>query len=150
MDPLTLGLIGSGVGFMKSQDDRKQNQADNRRNAIEKAYSTYADYTPGKVKEYNPWGDMAQFGVAGAGMGQSLENSESDKALKTAQTGAYNRYSGNPGNQVNVVNAQPTAAVPVQQAYPWKLSQKSLGNSPSFDPNWSRVGQMGPSTPVGD
>ena len=105
IDPVTLGLIGGGLGLFKSGGDKAQREADERRNAIMKANSTYADYTPGKVQEYNPWGDIAQFGMAGAGLGQSFQQQGADMALKKAQTGAFNRTQNlGGGNNTTVVN----------------------------------------------
>ena len=92
MDPLTLALIGGGVGLAKSEIfDRPQAQRDRRMAAETMRYSPWTGMQPEKVKEADPLGNVMQGAMTGGMMGQNMTMVDNQNALMKAQTDALNR-----------------------------------------------------------
>jgi hypothetical protein len=74
MDPLTLGLLGGGMGLLKSElVDRPQADRQRKLAATTAALSPWTGMTPEMPQEANAFGSVMQGGLAGAQLGQSLQ-----------------------------------------------------------------------------
>jgi hypothetical protein len=73
MDPLTLGLIGAGVGLAKSElIDRPKEARQRKVNAEIMRWSPWTGMQPGQVQEADPFGSALAAGTTGAMLGQQL------------------------------------------------------------------------------
>lgn len=73
MDPLTLALIGGGVGLLKSElIDRPREKRQRQANAEIARWAPWTGMTPGAVREADPFGSVLQGGLTGAMFSQQF------------------------------------------------------------------------------
>ena len=74
MDPITLGLIGAGIGLAKNEIVDKPREKRERELAAKTAmYSPWTGMTPNAVKESDAFGTALQGGLAGFQLGQGAQ-----------------------------------------------------------------------------
>lgn len=90
--------IGAGVGLLKNLFFDAPREARERKvAAATQRYSPWTRLQPGPIHTANPMGDALQYGLTGAGLFQSGENANSDRAFKAAMMEAMkNNRSPNP------------------------------------------------------
>ncbi len=87
MGPAGLGLIGAGVGALKSELFDKGKEARQRELAAQTAlYSPWTGMQPQAVQEADTLGAALQGGLAGAQFGQAAEKAENEKELLRIQS----------------------------------------------------------------
>lgn len=90
MDPITMALIGAGVGGAKGMFiDRPREQRQRKLAAETIRYSPWTGMSPKNYEEADLLGSTMQGGMAGAGLGMNMEDFQSRKALRDAQLGWY-------------------------------------------------------------
>lgn len=97
MDPVTLALIGGGLGFAKGEFVDKPRERRQRAYAAEvMRYSPWTGMQAQLPQEADPMGSAMQGAMAGASFGQNMQTVDNQNALMKAQTDALNRgqYSG--------------------------------------------------------
>lgn len=90
MDPLTLALIGGGIGLAKSEFfDRPQAERDRNVAAETTRWSPWTRMQAQPVQEANALGSMSQGALTAAALGQGLsKEGATEKQLNAANAGA--------------------------------------------------------------
>lgn len=100
--PLTIGLIGGGLGLVKGLTlDRAKEDRQRKLAAETSRYSPWTGLAPGAIQEADPLGGAMQFGVTGASLGQGMENQKFNQGL-------WGKILGGGGNE-NLVPGSPAA-----------------------------------------
>lgn len=96
MDPLTLGLIGGGIGLLKGQNDDAMAQKQNMLNAQIMRYSPWTRMPIeglNKQGHGDQLGQALEFGVSGAGLAQNINKAAAGNAAVAASPeGSENAY----------------------------------------------------------
>jgi hypothetical protein len=91
MDPLTLGLIGGGIGLLKGQGDEARAKQQNLLNAQLMRYSPWTHMAPSMAQTHgDPTGQALQYGVTGAMLGQSINKADGGASSPEGSEDAYN------------------------------------------------------------
>lgn len=91
MDPLTMAMIGGGVGLLKGElVDRPREQRERNYQSVVARYSPWTGMQPTPPKEADPFGSALQGGMTGAMLGQSMQTTDLQNQLmqKQLQSGA--------------------------------------------------------------
>lgn len=90
--PLTLGIIGAGVGLGKSALwDQPQAARDRTLAAETQRYSPWTGLKAQPIKEADPIGQAATFGLNGAALGQNIQDAKAQDALNASMANYYNK-----------------------------------------------------------
>jgi hypothetical protein len=91
MDPLTLALIGGGLGLLKSGQDEAAAKKQNLLNAQIMRYSPWTHMTPSAQQGHgDQLGNVMQGAFTGAALGQSMGKDAAAGAENAAAAGSYN------------------------------------------------------------
>ena len=116
MDPITLGLIGAGVGLAKSEFiDRPKEERQRKMAAEIMRWSPWTGMQPGQIKEADPFGAALSTGLTGASLGQQLN-------LQGGNTGAAKDVSEVVAMQPTQEQAYMMPASPLQRQSPMQMN----------------------------
>lgn len=88
MDPLTMMLIGSGLGLAKSQlIDKPKEKKQRELAARTQELSPWTGMQANKIQEADPFGSALKYGVTGASMGRQMNYD--DAMMKALDRGDY-------------------------------------------------------------
>lgn len=125
MDPLTLGLIGAGVGLAKSElIDRPKEERQRKQAAITARWSPWTGMAPGAIQEADPFGSALTTGVTGAMLGQNQQAVDANKAKDVAE--------------INLTGGTSPIG-PYQTADEYTMSYAPLTLAP-MQPTWAQMG----------
>lgn len=111
MDPLTLALLGGGLGIIQGREKQQQEQKDRELAAQTQKYSPWTHLQAQPVQRApSLLNSGLQGGLGGASFGQSLTNNTNDQKFKDAQINYLNNQSGAGQSPMQVVQAQPQGA----------------------------------------
>ena len=101
MDPMTMMAIGAGLGFFKTQEDKKQANIYNQFQAEKERYSPWTKQHGAGPQQVNPFAGIMQGAMTGAEVSNALKNGNTpgqDSAGNVSNTNAQqgrNFFSGN-------------------------------------------------------
>jgi len=121
MDPLTMALVGAGVGLAKSElVDRPREAEQRRRAAITARWSPWTGMAPNAIQSADPFGSAIETGLTGAVVGQNQQKIDNQKAKDLAE--------------LNLAGGQ-TSAQPATQPQTWQMMETQ---NQSVDPMLQR------------
>ena len=91
MGPAALAAIGIGAGLGKSLLEQQQERKQRELAALQMQWSPWTGMQPQMPKGTDWGGNMAQGGLAGASLGQGMEQQAANDELRQAQVGYLNR-----------------------------------------------------------
>jgi hypothetical protein len=117
MDPLTLALVGAGVGLAKSElVDRPREAEQRRRAAITARWSPWTGMAPNAIQSADPFGSAIETGLTGAVVGQNQQKIDNQKAKDMAELSLTGGTS--PTAPYKTAEEYPLALAPMEQMQP--------------------------------
>lgn len=85
MDPVTIGLVGAGLGVGKGLLDQQKEKRDRELQAQIAMWSPWTGMAPQQVQEADVLGSAMQGGMSGAALGQNMQMNDAYTAMLQQQ-----------------------------------------------------------------